>query len=770
MADHLKAGYEFERYEIRHALRQDGVGVEYEAWDSRRNSVATVKEYLPENLAERRETAEVEARSPGDRPLFDAGLVQFLAQYRTLGRIDNPAIVKVRECLSANGTGYAVLDHPEGRSLASRLESGNRLDQAELASIFGPILDGLETVHRAGLLHREINPDNIVIRPGGSPLLLGFCTTPLTVGGPRQAFSPRSPRFFALSSPGYAALEQYSLRGQEGPWTDIYALGAIMYRCVTGIAPTDAPGRAVHDDLIPAARAAKGLYDRQTLMGIDKALALRVAERPRSLAAWRARLPALGHADRRATAGRPRLGARQFKRPDAAKPPASRPPAAHPPSAVSAPRPAMAGARATPASSATEAMGPGPNWAVPALAATALIAALTWLDTGILRSEDHEVESPAPTESTASAEPGLAAQTRRWTTNPQAAKLAGSETGAPEFADPFAGTNADTSASKPAAPPRISEPQPFLVTAAQAGATVNFADPDIGYSPDLPLPPGDYRIVVSLPGYASWEGVVAHGTAPTRYPVNLATLLTEFADPLSSGAAGPTMVMVSPGSFRMGCVSGRDCFDNEVPLRDVRIERAFALSKYEITYDDYDRFTQVTRRRRAEKPPDWQRGARPVVNVSWDDAVAYTQWLSAETRHRYRLPTEAEWEYAARAHTDTAYSWGNETADGHANCADCDIEPDRRGTTRVGSFAANPWGLHDVHGNAWEWVADCGYVTRSSRASSTDRTISANCSTRVRRGGSWAHSALRMRSASRVVTTGKLRSLDTGFRVLLQVE
>ena len=825
MADHLQAGYGFEQYEIRRAIRRDAIGVEYEAWDRCRNSAATVREYLPEGLSERRETAEVKVRSPADKSLFDAGRARFLVHYRTLGRIDNPAVVKVRECLSAHGTSYAILDNPEGKSLASRLENGKRLDQVELASIFEPILDGLETVHRASLLHRELNPDNIVIRVEGSPLLVGFGTTPFAASGPRQAFSPRSPIFFALLNPGYAALEQYSQRGQEGAWTDIYALGAIMYRCVTGMTAADAPGRAVHDDLIPAARAAKGLYDRQTLLGIDAALALRVAERPRSVAAWRARLPALGRAARRATAGRGRLGARRFQRPDAAGPPASRPRAAIPLPVVSA-RPAMAGARATHASRGTETARSGPNWAVPALAAAAVIAVLTWLDIGILRSGGVEFEGSAPEGSMASAEAGLTGQARQSMIPAQAVNDADPETAAPHVAGPFASTDANTLVPDPGAPSNISklqvavdrapeaalhaalgsdiaprasptteeastvgspetstegdarigialvpEPQPFLISTAPAGATVRFADRSISYSPDMPLAPGDYRIVVSLPGYTSWEGVVAHGPAPTLRHINLGTLLTEFADTLSSGGAGPTMVMIMPGSFRMGCVSGIDCLDSELPVREVEIGQAFALSKYEITYNEYDRFTQATRRRQAEKPSDWQRGALPVVSVSWDDAVAYTHWLSAETRHRYRLPTEAEWEYAARAQTDTAYSWGNGTGEGHANCSDCGFEQGRRGKTiRVGSFAANTWGLHDVHGNVWEWVTDCGYGPRFLRGSPTDQAISASCSSRVRRGGSWVHPARRIRSASRDVAPAKLRSLDTGFRVLLQVD
>ena len=164
----------------------------------------------------------------------------------------------------------------------------------------------------------------------------------------------------------------------------------------------------------------------------------------------------------------------------------------------------------------------------------------------------------------------------------------------------------------------------------------------------------------------------------------------------------PEMVEIPGGSFRMGCVSGKDCVDWEHPVHEVRVE-AFELSGYEVTFEEYDRFTEATGRVRAEDE-GWGRGRRPVINVSWADAVAYTRWLSAETGRRYRLPSEAEWEYAARAGTATAYSWGNGIGRNRANCRGCGSRWDDRQTAPVGSFGPNGWGLHDVHGNVWEWT------------------------------------------------------------------
>ena len=154
----------------------------------------------------------------------------------------------------------------------------------------------------------------------------------------------------------------------------------------------------------------------------------------------------------------------------------------------------------------------------------------------------------------------------------------------------------------------------------------------------------------------------------------------------------PEMVEIPGGSFRMGCVSGKDCVDWEHPVHEVRVE-AFELSKYEVTFEEYDRFTEATGRTRAVDE-GWGRGRRPVINVSWADAVAYTKWLSAEAGRRYRLPSEAEWEYAARAGTVTAYSWGNGIGRNRANCRGCSSRWDDRQTAPVGSFGPNGWGLH----------------------------------------------------------------------------
>ena len=219
----------------------------------------------------------------------------------------------------------------------------------------------------------------------------------------------------------------------------------------------------------------------------------------------------------------------------------------------------------------------------------------------------------------------------------------------------------------------------------------------------------------------------------------------------------PEMVVIPAGSFRMG-ESG---FPDSRPVHSVRIA-SFEMSKYEVTFEEYDAFTDATGRKQADDA-GWGRGRRPVINVSWRDAVAYTQWLSSQTGEHYRLPSEAEWEYAARAGSTTKYSWGNDIGHNRANCGSCGSQWDGRQTAPVGSFGANSWGLHDMHGNVWEWVQDCW--KNNYRGAPTDGSawMFGDCSRHVLRGGSWIDSPWTLRSAGR--DSYSIYYGSVGFRV-----
>ena len=238
-----------------------------------------------------------------------------------------------------------------------------------------------------------------------------------------------------------------------------------------------------------------------------------------------------------------------------------------------------------------------------------------------------------------------------------------------------------------------------------------------------------------------------------------------FQDNLKSGGKGPHMVHIPAGSFVMGSPpteQGRQ--KNESPQHTVTISRPFALSLYEITFAEYDAFAKATARQR---PHDrgWGRGQRPVINVSWEDATAYAAWLSDQTGQRYRLPTEAEWEYAARVGSITAYNFGDDPAqlDEYACYKG---KPDRK-TQPVGRLQPNAWGLYDMHGNVWEWVQD--WYDDYSAAAVADPAGPAAGSSRVLRGGGWNSSARDCRSAARRGDHPGIRDSALGLRLVREV-
>ena len=223
------------------------------------------------------------------------------------------------------------------------------------------------------------------------------------------------------------------------------------------------------------------------------------------------------------------------------------------------------------------------------------------------------------------------------------------------------------------------------------------------------------------------------------------------------------MVSIPGGIFRMGDLKGGGD-DDERPAHSVTVP-AFKMGKYEVTFDQWD--ACVAGGGCSRYTPDdggWGRGNRPVINVSWDDAHAFIDWLNDKTGGNYRLPTEAEWEYAARAGSATAYSWGNSIGSNRANCDD-DCGDRWNNTAPVGSFSANAWGLHDMHGNVWEWVQDCTNDSYIGAPTYGGVWTSGDCSKRITRGGAWLNTVNALRSAYRVGWNPSAQDNEQGFRL-----
>jgi len=239
--------------------------------------------------------------------------------------------------------------------------------------------------------------------------------------------------------------------------------------------------------------------------------------------------------------------------------------------------------------------------------------------------------------------------------------------------------------------------------------------------------------------------------------------LSTFRDTLQDGSRGPVMIGLPAGTFVMGASAGSPHFD-ERPQRTVKVGR-FAIGKYEVTFDEYKAFAQATGR---EIPHDqgWGGGTHPVVNVTWKDATAYAEWLSEQTGHHYRLPSEAEWEYAARAGSVGLYWWGSDSAQGRAVCFDCGSRWDGQQTAPVGSLAGNAFGLHDTAGNVEEWVQDCYHPNYEGAPANARPRLDGDCTQRVARGGSYRNTKADLRVSRRVPYPADTRLDTLGFRLV----
>jgi len=675
----LPHGYRLHWYRIESVLGQGGFGITYLAHDANLDKAVAIKEYLPIELAVREGDSSVRPFTEDRREQYAWGLARFIEEARTLANFDHPNIVRVHSVFEEHATAYMVMTYEVGRSLEDIAKFARLDGEVALLALAHPLVDALEHMHGAGFIHRDVKPANIVVRPDGNPVLLDFGSARLALGGQTRTLT-------SVVSAGFAPYEQYHAEGgKQGPWTDIYGLGATLYAGINrGRGPLDAIVRGEAriegrpDPMDAAATIGAGRYSARLLEAIDAALAFAPAERPRSAAEFRRLLPAKGEA----------------ADPDAVATVVGKPPPR------SAPEPTLPPRRS------------GLAWKF-SLAAVGLAGVIAWYA--------HDRQMLEPVRPLADAKNG---------------EHAGNAQRAKSEADPLTDELAGTAEA-------VGRDE------AEASASSN--------------------IFVQL--HKRFE-------AERRAEAVRTTPGTVFRDTLADGSRGPEMVVVPAGSFRMGDLQGGG-YSNEKPVHTVRIERPFAVGRHEVTFDEYDRFARAT----GHALPDdegWGRGRRPVISVSWEDAVAYARWLSTQTGKRYRLLSEAEWEYAARGGAGTARFWGNDPTGAcrYGNVNDRtskrvnqfdweyhECDDGHAKTAPVGGFAANAFGLHDMLGNVWEWTADCWNDSYGGAPADGSAWTSGDCARRVMRGGSWLYLPRHVRSANRDFFTAADRAKMLGFRL-----
>lgn len=288
--DGLPAGSRIEEFEIVRELGRGGFGITYLARDRALDRLVAVKEYFPVDWSMRQAGGSIRPRSTTMASDYAWGLEKFVAEARVLARLDHPGIVRVHRIVEAGGSAYMAMEHIDGHSLADELLKSGPLPAPRVHRLLQRLAEGLAEVHAAGLLHRDVKPANVMLRArDGSPVLIDF-------GAARQHMGQQSRSITAVLTPGYAPIEQYSPKGRQGPWTDVYALGALGYAALTGRVPDDATVRVTGATLRPVGEVAPFPVTGELAGAVMAALATDSRERPQGMGEWIGVLAGTGEA------------------------------------------------------------------------------------------------------------------------------------------------------------------------------------------------------------------------------------------------------------------------------------------------------------------------------------------------------------------------------------------------------------------------------------------------------------------------------------------
>ena len=888
--DHVNAlppGTRFEEYRLDSVLGAGGFGITYRAYDAHLDKFVALKEYLPVEFATRTAASTVVPHSDADAQDYHWGLTRFLDEARTLARFDHPHLNKVHRFFESNGTAYMVLEYVDGETLADRLTRERQLPEESLQRLLEEVLSGLSVMHDAGYVHRDIKPGNLMLREeDGSAVVLDF-------GAARQAVGQRSRAITSILTPGYAPVEQYDGKvDRVGAWTDMYALGMVAYRCISGISDSELPDAVARmlahtrgeATLRPAIEAGKGKYNARLLEAIDWAIEVDEGDRPQNVDAWRQALVGSGlrkgptmamkkpatQSTRDKTTGRSGssvttlaltvaifallgVGAwwawQEFTElfgQNVAETPAEAEQAA-PGETVAMPSDVTdTGEAVTSAGQASpptqeQAAQPAPEKPVlsPDEAEVARLLAGAEADLKARRltspagnnawEKYQQVLSLSPSHPNAMAgmERVIGSYMELFGASVEQEEFEQAESYLSRIADLHPDSPALVTGKKQLADARQARKERLAEQARQRQAEEAARQAELERQRtaqairtrweafEAALQAGDVgeaaAVLVQVrelnpeePGLAAAEQrlaeLAAHLTAQalnTQWASFEAALAGEDVEAAANALAGirgldpdapgltdgeqrleemrqalevkmealvGEMVSIPGGTFRMGDIRG-DAWDDEKPVHSVSVP-SFRMGKYELTFAQWD--ACVADGGCGGYTPDdggWGRGNRPAINVSWDDAQSFIDWLNDKTGGNYRFPTEAEWEHAARAGSTTRYSWGKRIGRNQANCDGCGSRWDDDRTAPVGSFSANAWGLHDMHGNVWEWVQDCYNDSYVGAPTDGGAWMSGDCSRRVRRGGSWLNDWRSLRSASRGGDPRSDRGDGLGFRL-----
>lgn len=676
---------------------------------------------------------------------------RFFKEANIVGTLSHPNIISIYDVGSHDGHYYMAMDYLPGDSCRDKIKAGN-LSLNQAVKIVRELSSALDYIHEKGFVHCDIKSDNILFNTTGMAVLTDF--------GIASRIQHQQQDSVA-GTPNYMSPEQSQGAAIDGR-SDIYSLGILFYEMLTGNVPFQAKDAAsvaikhlsaripalpeqyqhlqpVINKMLakkPSARYQRGKEVIQALAAVESNVASLAEHTQRTEATALQAYSLFGAL--MSTLGRLLLAT--LKTDLTAK---------HS-SASSGPNDAELTRTDMPAIKRVAFRYP-----LIGLAATALIAlAMMYLPfTG--PSESAQL--------TRSVQAGSGAID---SDNTEASGRLANATGPARAEAPASGTDSQQHA------PQKAKLFALEITASPADARIRILNIAPRYEFGMLLAPGPYHVDVSRPGYRSHREWLNLKDSSLSRHISLAKAWQAgdtLAVPIKSGGHAPKVVVIPAGQMQL---QSADSDESERRHKTITFTSPFAIGMYEVTYAEYDRFATATGR---ELPEDYgmDRSKHPVSDISYSDAQAYAAWLSAESGKVFRLPSESEWEYAARAGSRGDYWWGEENPSHKANCRrDCDSEWVKflsASSAPVGSFAANPFNLYDTSGNIAEWVADCYLDQRQDAPANGSRVWRENCDAFVVRGGSFKSRVEEISNTSRDSMRGDKRSRSIGVRLVMEL-